>query len=114
MNYQGAASFKTLPGGCLSLGLTILILCYAILRYDSMYKTNEWSIAQQTTVASFEDVKSRKDFKDMKNITIAVQIAPKREKQENALLMALLAAAKDNGFAGFRRNLFHSEDEDPR
>ena len=33
LNYGGEDTFKTMPGGIISLGLTVLIFCYSVLRY---------------------------------------------------------------------------------
>ena len=52
INYGGEDTFKTIPGGIISLSVTFIIYCYMVLRYISMHQTRDWGIIQQTTVAS--------------------------------------------------------------
>ena len=82
LNYKGNDTFKTVPGGLLSILLLILILAYTFLKGKYMVDKEEWSLIQQTVMASKQDLALPKNLSNntYSNITLAIQFYEKREK----------------------------------
>jgi hypothetical protein len=46
LHYQGEDTFKTCPGGFISMIILLIILLYAVLKGKQMIKREEWSLIQ--------------------------------------------------------------------
>ena len=44
LNYQGEDTYKTCPGGIISLIFLSSVFCYGILKFDFMFTHSQWSI----------------------------------------------------------------------
>ena len=44
LNYDGEDTFKTLPGGIISILLLVFVLSYAFLKFKYMFNHEEWSL----------------------------------------------------------------------
>ena len=66
----------------MSLTLLILVLIYLLLKGKYMIDKEEWSLIQQTVMATKQDLVSVKRLNDSQfdNITISIQFYEKREK----------------------------------
>ena len=82
LNYQGKESFKTVPGGILSTITLLLVLGYAFLKGKYMVDKEEWSLIQQTVMATRADLIKTKDLSEAQysNISIGIQFYEKRER----------------------------------
>ena len=80
LNYKGDDTYKTLPGGILSIIAQIILLFYGILRVRDMVDKVNWSITQQIVVADLEEINVPQAFSELKNISMGIQMSPKRPK----------------------------------
>ena len=82
LHYKGEDSFKTCPGGLISMILLLIIFLYAILKGKQMIKREEWSLIQQTVVSSVSELNYPYELKNQSysNISIALQFYEKKEK----------------------------------
>ena len=82
LHYKGEDTFKTCPGGLISMTILLIIFCYAILKGKSMIKREDWSLIQQTVVSSIEELSQAYDLKDgaYSNISISLQFYEKKAK----------------------------------
>ena len=78
MNYKGEDTFKTTPGGCLSIVYFLWLLAYFFVKLKYMLAKVDWQITQQVIVAGAEDFEQVYNFSDYSNITLALQIETKR------------------------------------
>ena len=74
LNYQGEDSFKTCPGGIISIIILVTLFFYSLLKFKYMIFKEEWSLIQQNIVANLEDLSIVHDLNDEKysNISIAI------------------------------------------
>jgi len=56
LNYKGEDTYKTCPGGCLSIAVLVTLFCYAVLKFKYMMLKEEWQLIQQTVVADLTDL----------------------------------------------------------
>lgn len=77
-----------------------------------MHQTRDWRITQQTIVANLEEIKMVQSLSEMTNISIAIQIQPKREKQTNELLEEIMSTLMEEAEGDERRRLFHGDSAD--
>ena len=82
LNYQGSDSYQTIPGGLLSMILLISVLAYTFLKGKYMVDKEEWSLIQQTVMATKGDLitPKRLNESEFRNISIGIQFYEKREK----------------------------------
>ena len=64
LNYQGDDSFRTIPGGILSIILLGLVLCYSFIKGKYMINKEQWQITQQTVAATELDLMAPKQMND--------------------------------------------------
>tara|TARA_B110000285_G_C14964080_1_gene533140 strand:+ start:233 stop:556 length:324 start_codon:yes stop_codon:yes gene_type:complete len=85
LNYEGEDSFKTLPGGILSLTLTILIVFYGILKFKFMLNIETWSLVQQTLVCTADELSVSRDLESEQysNLSVSLQFKIAKTKQTN-------------------------------
>ena len=74
LNYKGEDTFKTTPGGCLSIVYFLWLLAYFFMKLKYMLSKVDWKITQQVIVAGTEDFEQVYNFSDYSNITLALQI----------------------------------------
>ena len=72
INFQGEDTFKTLPGGFLSIFLTVMLLSYFLLKAKYMMTYREWSLTQQRVLTSKDELSVPLNFRDFHNITMAL------------------------------------------
>jgi DMSO/TMAO reductase YedYZ heme-binding membrane subunit len=74
LHYEGDDTFKTCPGGMISMVLLLIIFCYFLTNGKSMLKREGWSLIQQTVVSGVVELNQPYDMKDegQKNISIAI------------------------------------------
>ena len=82
LHYEGEDSFKTCPGGCISLLLILIIYIYALVKGKQMLRREEWSLVQQEVVSSIGELSNTYSFNETQftNISIALQFYTKKEK----------------------------------
>ena len=84
LNYQGDDTYKTIPGGILSLFSLICMFFYTILKLKYMLYKEEWELTQQTVVSDSRELVNPIYFSDLnvtKNISIGLQFLPAKPKQ---------------------------------
>ena len=52
-----------------------ILVAYTLLRFEAMILKKDWSITQQTIVASVDEIKQPKPFDQLTNISMALQIS---------------------------------------
>ena len=72
INYAGEDTFKTLPGGMLSVVVLIMVISYMILKFKYMYNHEEWSLTQQIVLAQKEELVEEMKFSTYPNVSIAL------------------------------------------
>ena len=82
LNYQDDDTFKTVPGGILSVIFKILFYSYVILKWNAMSYKKDWNITIQELVSHHSLLEYGHQFsKPMyKNISMGIQIMPSRPK----------------------------------
>jgi hypothetical protein len=75
---MGDDTFKTLPGGLLSIFINIVLLSYSVLKFSDMVNKVNWQITQQTVVAPIDSLREDHRFSDHPNVSMALTISPKR------------------------------------
>jgi hypothetical protein len=70
LNYKGEDTYKTLPGGLISLVFVFLFTCYCIVKLRIMTGYQSWRITQQVVVAETEELLQPKYFDELKNISM--------------------------------------------
>ena len=87
LHYQGEDTFKTCPGGFISLIVLFFITMYTILKGKSMFQRQDWTLIQQTVVSSVEELNNAYDLgsQTYSNISISLQFYEKKAKQTAAL-----------------------------
>ena len=58
LNYRGDDTFKTFPGGILSLVMTIMVLCYFTMKTKQMILRESWKLVQQTVITNKQELTS--------------------------------------------------------
>ena len=81
-NFNGQETFKTVPGGLLSMVAIVFIMAYAILKLKYMFAHAEWSIVQQTVIQDDSEVEVPHSFADYPNVSLALQFNFHPEKKE--------------------------------
>jgi len=56
LNFHGDDMFKTMPGGVLSLLMSIIIFLYFVLKLKYMINREEWGITQQVILQTPEEL----------------------------------------------------------
>mmetsp|Transcript_11629 Transcript_11629/g.17646 ORF Transcript_11629/g.17646 Transcript_11629/m.17646 type:complete len:120 (+) Transcript_11629:45-404(+) len=56
LNYQGQATYKTCPGGMISMVIKTMLFFYIILKLKYLIFKEEWKLKQQTVVADLEEL----------------------------------------------------------
>mmetsp|Transcript_24707 Transcript_24707/g.38464 ORF Transcript_24707/g.38464 Transcript_24707/m.38464 type:complete len:98 (+) Transcript_24707:226-519(+) len=74
LNYQGEDTFKTCPGGILSILILITLFFYSVLKLKYMVFKEEWELIQQNVVSSLEDLSTAHDLgkPEYQNLSIAL------------------------------------------
>ena len=70
LNYQGDDTFKTIPGGLISIVFIFLFTCYCIVKAQTMIKYQNWRITQQIVVADLDELIQPSYMKDLTNISM--------------------------------------------
>lgn len=81
LNYRGDDTFKTVPGGLLSMFVILAVLSYGLLKFKYMYSREQWSLTQQTIMASEYDLTEAKNLNETAlygNISMGLQFFAKR------------------------------------
>ena len=82
LNFNGEKTFKTVPGGLISILFMLLMLLYSVFKFKDMVELKNWGITQQVVVADLSDLKKEYPLKPMTNITTGFQMTLKKEKQK--------------------------------
>ena len=90
LRYMGDDTFKTLPGGILSILINFALISYSVLKFTDMIQRADWQITQQTVVSPVESLIEDHKFAALPNITMALQITPKRKKVIDEAAAALV------------------------
>ena len=72
LNFEGDDTFKTFPGGILSILFKIVLLGYILSKFEAMHQKHDWQITQQTVVANRDDLLKEYRFNEMSNISIGI------------------------------------------
>ena len=86
LNYQGDDSFKTCPGGILSLFVICALLSYTILKGKLLLSKEDWDLVQQEILNNEYELTTPYHFNDSdnSNVTLAIQFYNKRLKKTMA------------------------------
>lgn len=87
---MGEETFKTLPGGILSILINFALISYSVLKFTDMLQRADWQITQQTVVSPVQSLIEDHEFAVLPNITMALQITPKRKKVIDEVAAALV------------------------
>ena len=55
-NFDGADSYKTLPGGFVSCFIFFCFISYSVLQAKAMFFKESWGLNQQTVVSTSEEL----------------------------------------------------------
>jgi hypothetical protein len=80
LNFEGNETYRTVPGGILSMLFLLIMFGYSVMRAESMINKRDWTITQQTVVASLESLQAERSFNQLTNISMAIQVFPKRPR----------------------------------
>jgi len=98
LQYQGNDTFQTLPGGCMSFMITILIFAYALLKGKDMINKESWALVQQNVLTDYIELNNTIAIKDYTNVTVALQFNKKKpvltQKEKEAIEKAAAERAK--------------------
>jgi hypothetical protein len=74
LKYEGEDTFKTLPGGIMSILLLIIMVFYSLLKFKYMFNKEQWSLVQQTLVLTVEELEVANDLNQdqFSNLSIAL------------------------------------------
>ena len=78
LNYEGEDTFKTIPGGVLSLILLLAMGAYTILKGSYMFDRREWKLTQQTVILNDQDMEEPIALKDYKNVSMYLEFSSKK------------------------------------
>jgi hypothetical protein len=80
MNYKGDDTYKTCPGGVISLFVIVVMVLYFALKLKYLIMKEEWSIISQTMVMNPYELMQPLQLGEEKysNITVGIQIYPKK------------------------------------
>ena len=81
MTYDGEDTYKTLFGGLLSMVFTCLLIFYFLVKGQEMYLSQNWNLTQQVVVESAAKLTTAIKMSELKNVTVGIQLTPKKEKQ---------------------------------
>lgn len=79
LNYDGEDTFKTIPGGILSIITLVCVLCYTLLKFKYMIGHEEWTLTQQDVRALKTELLDTMSFNDHKNISIGIQFNQRKQ-----------------------------------
>ena len=76
LNYKSGASFKTVPGGVLSLIFKLLFYFYILLKWQAMTNKKDWRLTIQELVSPFELLEYSHMFSEplYQNLSMGIQI----------------------------------------
>lgn len=82
LNYKGDDTFKTCPGGMLSLLLLFLVGAYAFIKGKYMLDMEEWQLIQQEVMSAPSELEAPKHLNETlySNISLGIQFQIKRER----------------------------------
>lgn len=80
LTYDGSDTFKTFPGGVLSILVFLCMLFYFVLKLKYMINKEEWKLIQQEVLSTPEELKLPLDFRDFSNVSIGLQFQKKKGK----------------------------------
>lgn len=66
LNFNGEDTFKTCPGGLISLVLFVFLVMYTFLKSRYMINREKWTLIQQTVVADSDELMQAYNFADEK------------------------------------------------
>jgi hypothetical protein len=92
LNYDGEDTFKTFPGGILSIIMLICFMCYTVLKFKYMISHEEWNLTQQHVRALKTELLDTMKFDDHKNVSIGLQF---NQRKVSVSKEAWLSAAAD-------------------
>jgi hypothetical protein len=74
LNYQGKPSFKTFPGGLISLFVTFCFQGYVLMNFIKMIDYVDWNLTSQVVMASTEQLNKQHNLGDeyYSNITMGI------------------------------------------
>ena len=85
-NFEGKPSFKTLPGGIISLFFMFAVYSYALIKTKIMYNRESWSLIQQSVLQTESDLKQIERMKNYSNVTMGLQFSQKRKVMSSAIM----------------------------
>lgn len=93
LNFQGEETFKTLPGGCISMVFAFCVIFYALAK--GILMESDWRLLQQDVMATGGELRAvhhlgQKD--KFGNVSIALEFSKRRPLQTHALTTAALKA----------------------
>ena len=72
LNMDGSTTYQTIPGGLLSMFLAFVVMCYAVLVWESASSGQDWTLIQQHVVQSTEQLATPFPLEGQSNISIAL------------------------------------------
>ena len=87
LHYEGEDTYKTCPGGLISMVILFIIYVYALVKGKQMMVREEWSLVRQEVVSSYDELQRAHNFNESEysNISLALQFYTRKEKQTAAL-----------------------------
>ena len=75
LNYDGDDTFKTLPGGILSVVLLFFIVAYTSLKFNAMIRHEDWSLTQQQVITPDDELSRPLNLSNSK-FSVALEFEP--------------------------------------
>ena len=72
INFAGAPMHKTVPGGLISIFVSLCYISYAILQFKDMYFKESWALTKQSVLQNGEELQQPLMFRDHPNVSVAI------------------------------------------
>lgn len=92
LTLNGDTSYRTIPGGCISVFIGVVVWAYAIVQLKIMVTYEDWSLVHQNTLMNPYELAKRVDMRDFENVTVALQFNQRRKALTAAEWERVLAA----------------------
>ena len=96
-NYSGHDTYKTAPGGCLTILTIFLVVSYLLLKIKHMTYREEWKLVQIDKETLREELLTPLNFSGNQNITMGVQFTKRPTKFTKEHFYALKGKTSNGG-----------------
>lgn len=104
LNFEGKPSFKTIPGGIISMAFLFAVYSYALIKTKVMLNVESWSLIKQSVLQTENELTQIERIKNYSNVTLGLQFKQKRKVMSPEII------AKLDALNSGRRRLEEEED----